>query len=353
MGTIRVAIAGIGNCACSFVQAIYAAKSQKLGENAPGLLHPILAGYRLEDIEIVAAFDVNSNKVGQDLSEAIFTAPNCTTKYYDVPKIGVVVMKSPILDGIGPLLKEIVPLDSNEPADVVKILKDTRSEVLINLLPVGASQAVAYFAEAALSARTAFVNCMPEPVATSPDWNRKFFDAGIPILGDDMKSQIGATTLHRAILDACIRKGGKITQTYQLNFGGNTDFLNMQEAARKLSKKATKSAAIATRLPPNCDFSVGPSDYVPFMKDQKVAYIRIEGNLLLGMPFNIEVRLSVEDSPNAAGIIIDATRLAKKALDLKLRGAVIQASSFLFKNPPVDLPEEEGIVAIEELCALS
>jgi myo-inositol-1-phosphate synthase len=353
MKTIKVAIAGIGNCACSFVQAIYAAKSQKISENSPGLLHPVLAGYRLEDIEIVSAFDVNMNKTGMDLADGIFTAPNCTTKYYDVPKVGVTILKSPILDGISPLLKDMIPTDDSPSVNVAEILKKTQSEILVNLLPVGSSRAVAYFAQAALEAGAAFVNCMPEPIATNPEWNQKFYDAGLPILGDDMKSQIGATTLHRAILDACIRKGGKLIRTYQLNFGGNTDFLNMQETPRKLSKKATKSAAIEARLPKDCNFSVGPSDYVPFMKDHKVAYIRVEGELLLGMPFNIEVRLSVEDSPNAAGIIVDAVRLAKKALDLRLKGAILEVSSFLFKNPPLDMPEEEGFAAIEELCALS
>lgn len=347
---IRVAIAGIGNCASSFIQAVYAAKNNVIKDKSPGLLHSILGGYQLQDIDIVAAFDVNSLKVGKDLADAVFSSPNCTTQYFQVPQTGIKVLKSPVLDGISPLVKEMIPIDDTASVQVAEILKQVKAEVLVNLLPVGSSQAVAYFAQSALDAGCAFVNCIPEPIAANPEWNRKFLEAGLPLLGDDMKSQIGATTLHRAILDACTRKGGKITKTYQLNFGGNTDFLNMQEAHRKVSKKNTKTAAIAAKLDDSASYSVGPSDYVPFMKDHKVAYMRVEGELLLGMSFNIEVRLSVEDSPNAAGIIVDAVRLAKIALDRGMKGTHDQWCAFLFKNPPVDFPEEVGLSSVRELC---
>jgi myo-inositol-1-phosphate synthase len=348
---IKVAIAGFGNCASSFVQAIYAAKSNKISETSPGVMHPNLGGYGIKDIEIVCVFDINKHKVGQDIAHAIKAPPNCTTIYYDLPKTGIIVKKSPILDGLNELLSSLIEIDfKQEPVDVSKELKKAGAEILINLLPVGSTQAVEHFAEACLDARVAFINCMPEKIATNIKWIKKFEDAKIPLLGDDMKSQLGATTLHKSIIDACLNKGAKIINTYQLNFGGNTDFMNMQTPSRKESKRYTKVSPIKKMLKDDVEISVGPSDYVPFLKDNKVAYIRIEGNLLLGMNFSIETRLSVEDSPNAAGVIIDAVRGAKVALDRGVYGPINEVSSFLFKNPPKDFSENESKKVLIKFC---
>lgn len=349
---IRIAIAGIGNCACSLIQVIEAAKQGLLNQEAtPGLTHPVLGGYRLEDIDVVAAFDVNANKVDKDLSEAIFTSPNCTTSYVQVPFQSLKVLKSPVLDGVDDLLEERIPVsEEQKPVDVAEELKKCGAEVLVNLLPVGSEEAVAHFAQASCESGVAFVNCMPEKIANSPKWDEKFKAAQTPILGDDMKSQIGATYLHRAILEACRSKGAKIVNSYQLNFGGNTDFLNMQAAERKKKKKHTKTDAIESLNLEDTKISVGPSDYVPFMEDNKVAYIRLEGELLLGMKFNIETRLSVEDSPNAAGIIIDAIRAAKIALNRQIGGAITDVSAFLFKLPPEKMSDEEASKSFKNFC---
>lgn len=349
---IRVAIAGVGNCASSFTQVIAAAKAGMLDkEVVPGLTHPVLGGYRLQDIEIVAAFDVNANKVGQDLSVAINAAPNCTTQYVTVPLMNVEVLKSPVLDGIDSLLAERIPLDEKQQCvDVAKEIKRAHAEVLVNLLPVGSQEAVAHFAQAALDAKVAFVNCMPEQIANSSQWDEKFKAANLPLLGDDMKSQIGATYLHRAMLEACRQKGARIINSYQLNFGGNTDFQNMQSAERKKKKKHTKTDAIESLDLRDTQISVGPSDFVPFLNDNKVAYIRMEGELLMGMKFNIETRLSVEDSPNAAGIIVDAVRAAKIALDKEMGGAIPDISAFLFKLPPEKMSDDEASKRFKDFC---
>ena len=349
---IRVAIAGVGNCACSFVQVIAAAKEGKFQEELlSGLIHPLVGGYALEDIEIVAAFDVNADKVGKDLSEAIFTSPNCTTQYVSVPFQHLKVLKSPVFDGVDALLEERIPISNNQlPVNVIEELKRSKAQVLVNLLPVGSQEAVAYFVQAAYEAGTAFVNCMPEQIANSAEWNEKFHSASLPLLGDDMKSQIGATYLHRILLEACRQKGAKINTSYQLNFGGNTDFQNMQAVNRKRKKKHTKTDAITSLNLENAQISVGPSDFVPFLNDQKVAYIRVEGELMLGMKFNIETRLSVEDSPNAAGVIVDAVRAAKIALDKGIGGAIADVSAFLFKLPPEKMTDEEANKRFKNFC---
>lgn len=349
---IRVAVAGVGNCACSFVQVIAAAKEGKLDQGViPGLIHPVIGGYRLEDIDIVAAFDVNASKVGKDLSEAIFILPNCTTRYVSVPFQNIQVLKSPVFDGIDPLLEDrILVSEDQPPVNVAEELKRSGAQVLVNLLPVGSQEAVAYFVEAAFEARTAFINCMPEKIANSNVWHEKFKSVQLPILGDDMKSQIGATYLHRAILEACLQKGAKINNSYQLNFGGNTDFQNMQAVNRKMKKKHTKTDAIESLDLRGAQISVGPSDFVPYLNDNKVAYIRVEGELLMGMKFNIETRLSVEDSPNAAGVIIDAVRAAKIAMDKKMGGAIADVSAFLFKLPPKKMSDEEANKRFKDFC---
>jgi myo-inositol-1-phosphate synthase len=349
---IYVAIAGVGNCACSFVQVIASAKDGMMNQKiVPGLIHPALGGYTLEDIEVVAAFDVNAEKVGKDLSEAIFTEPNCTTRYVSVPFQNLTVLKSPVLDGIDPLLADRIPVSKEQkPVNVAEELKRAKAQVLINLLPVGSTEAVEHFVQSAYDARVAFVNCMPEKIANSAQWHEKFKSAQLPLLGDDMKSQVGATYLHRVILEACRQKGAKILNSYQLNFGGNTDFQNMQSLDRKMKKKHTKTDAIESLNLEGTQISVGPSDFVPFLNDNKVAYIRLEGELLMGMKFNIETRLSVEDSPNAAGVIIDAIRAAKIALDRGLGGAIPDVSAFLFKLPPKKMSDEEADRSFKDFC---
>ena len=348
---VRVAIAGVGNCASSFIQAVYAAKADKLGKKGfiPGVPHPILGGYSLSDIDFSVAFDVNNNKVERDLSDAIKAAPNCTTIYFDVPKTGIIVKKSPVLDGVSDFIRELIPIDDTcDPVDVADLLQQTQTDVLVNLLPVGSTKATLFFVEAALAKGIAFVNCIPEKVACNSLIANRFEQAELPVLGDDMKSQIGATTIHRAILEACKNKGALIEKTYQLNFGGNTDFLNMQETSRKLSKKFTKSIAIESAIGSDTDIAVGPSDFVGFMKDQKIAYMNIEGKLLLGMNLSIELKLKVEDSPNAASVIIDAVRAAKYAIDNRIKGQVSQVCGFLFKNPPLKMSEFEALSNFEK-----
>lgn len=349
---IRTAIAGLGNCASSLVQGI--AYCRALGDEAIGLPMPVLGGYRAEDIEIVAAFDVDERKVGRDVSEAIFALPNCTAIFHkDVPKSGVKVLRGPTLDGVTSFMRNqapersFVPSTAKEPtaADVVKSLRDAKVEVMINFLPVGSQEATEFYAGCALEAGVAFVNAIPVFIASNSKWAQSFAARGVPLLGDDFKAQMGATVTHRTLAHLFDLRGAKLDRSYQLNVGGNTDFLNMMDSDRLTHKRHSKTeavqSALVTRLEDN-NVRIGPSDYVPWLNDQKVGYVRLEGRLFGGVPMNMEVRLSVEDSPNAAAMAISAIRCAKIALDKKLSGAIWQASAFLFKHPPRQIEDNEA-----------
>jgi myo-inositol-1-phosphate synthase len=332
---VRVAIAGIGNCASSLIQGVthYAGATGEV----PGLMHSVIGGYGIEDIEFVAAFDVAAAKVGKDLSEAIFSGENNTVKFSEVATTGVTVHRGPTLDGIGKYLAEVVELSTAEPVDVAQVLRDTKADVLINLLPVGSQQAVEFYAEAALAAGTGFVNCIPVFIAGRPEWRARFEEANLPIIGDDIKSQVGATILHRRIAQLFRDRGVKILRTSQLNVGGNSDFRNMLERERLESKKISKTNAVTSVLPyelPAKDVYVGPSDYVPWLEDRKWAHIRVEGEAFGGVPLNMEIKLEVVDSPNSAGITIDAVRMAKYAMDRGIGGALEWSSAYLMKSPP-------------------
>ncbi|MCW2959684.1 MAG: putative 1L-myo-inositol-phosphate synthase [Thermoleophilia bacterium] len=332
---VRVAIAGVGNCASSLIQGVthYAGSTGEV----PGLMHSVIGGYGIEDIEFVAAFDVADAKVGKDLAEAIFSGENNTVKFSEVAPAGVTVQRGPTLDGIGKYLSEVVELSAAEPVDVAQVLRDTKTDVLINLLPVGSQQAVEFYAEAALAAGTGFVNCIPVFIAGRPEWRARFEEANLPIIGDDIKSQVGATILHRRIAQLFRDRGVKILRTSQLNVGGNSDFRNMLERERLESKKISKTNAVTSVLPyelPAKDVYVGPSDYVPWLEDRKWAHIRVEGEAFGGVPLNMEIKLEVVDSPNSAGITIDAVRMAKYAMDRGIGGALEWSSAYLMKSPP-------------------
>ncbi|MBV8045737.1 MAG: hypothetical protein JO171_01175, partial [Paludibacterium sp.] len=347
---IHVAIVGVGNCAASLIQLIHASKQFDYG--FVGVMHQTLGGYGVGQVKVVAAFDVNREKVGRDLAEAIGAAPNCTTRYVAVPVLGVTVAPGAFQDGLGSNLSQEIEVDpaclQTSVDSIVELLRGRHVDVVVNYLPVGARQDTDLYAEASLLAGCAFVNCNPERVATHSAWAERFRLAGVPVLGDDIKSQIGATMLHRRICQALLDRGARVRSTYQLNVGGNADFYNMAERGRAASKKFTKSHAIADLLGPQVEISVGPSDYLPLLKDRKVAYIRLEGNACLDMAFSIEVRLDVEDSPNSAGVAIDAIRCAQLARDRHLSGAIEAPAPFLFKLPPRAVPEPDEKPLLEQ-----
>lgn len=338
---IKTAIIGIGNCSCSLLQAVYAAKGNKLTK---GLAFDKIGGYYTGDIEFTAAFDIDVRKVGKKLSKSILSEPNCTTIYYEVPETSISVSLGKTLDGISDSMQGIVEISPNSATvtqqDIINKLKITQTEVVISYLPVGSEKASDFYAEAAAEAGCAFINCMPSSIATSAKFVRKFKDNNLPLLGDDIKSQIGSTAIHRNLISFLQSKGVQIDKTYQLNIGGNTDFKNMRCSNRSKRKKYTKEKSLK-HLTNNIELGVGPSDHVPFLKDTKVGYIYIEGQGLLGMPFSIEMKLEVEDSPNSAGVAINAIRAAKTALDRNIFGPVNDACPYLFKNPPIDLNEKE------------
>jgi myo-inositol-1-phosphate synthase len=330
----------VGNCASSLVQAVSG------GAGSIGVPRPLFGGYEVSDITFVAAFDVDARKVGLDLSKAIVSPPNCTSTYVEVPVTGVSVECGPLSDGIGPLTRDLIPVADAAAGrtfqDVAATLRAVEADVLICYLPVGSAEATAGYASAALDAEVAFVNCNPEKVATDPGWQRKFTEAGVPLLGDDIKSQLGATTLHRMLIDLCTSRGAVIDRTYQLNVGGNTDFLNMRDPGRASAKRASKMSALEARLDGDTQFGAGPSDYIGLLADRKVAYITLEGRSILGMPFSIEAKLEVEDSPNSAGIAIDAIRAAKAAAERGIGGPVNDACAYLFKIPPVPASDQDA-----------
>ena len=334
---VRVAIIGVGNCASSLVQGVHYYKDAAEDAVIPGIMHPRLGGYHIRDIEFTLGIDVNITKVGKDLSEAIFAEPNNTYKFTDVPKLNVPVVRGMTHDGLGKYLSDVIKKAPGPTADIVKLLKDTKTDVVISFLPVGSEMATKWYVEQIIEAGCAFVNGIPVFIASSEYWAKRFRDAKLPILGDDIKSQVGATILHRQLATLFIDRGVKIDRTYQLNFGGNTDFLNMLERERLESKKISKTNAVTSMIPYDLghdNVHVGPSDHVPWLTDRKWAYIRMEGTTFGDVPLNIEVKLEVWDSPNSAGVMIDALRCAKIALDRKLSGPIVGPSSYFFKTPP-------------------
>jgi len=341
---VRVAIVGVGNCASSFVQGVEFYKNAKKNDFVPGLMHPVLGGYHIRDIEFVAAIDIDSNKVGKDLSEAIFTKPNNTIKFADVPAKGVTVARGMTHDGLGKYLSEIITKAPGPTADIVGILKETQADVVVNYLPVGSEEATKWYAEQILTAGCAMVNCIPVFLAREPYWQKRFVEAGVPIIGDDIKSQVGATIVHRVLTRLMRERGVKLERTSQLNVGGNTDFLNMLERERLESKKISKTNAVTSQLDYDMgakNVHIGPSDYVPWLEDRKWAYIRMEGRTFGDVPLNIELKLEVVDSPNSAGIVIDAVRCAKIGLDRGLAGSLEAPSSYFMKSPPVQHPDDQ------------
>lgn len=334
MGEIRVAIAGVGNCACSLVQGVHSCAPNALYN----LMHGKVGDYGIKDIKFVAAFDIDARKVGRDLSEAIFTEPNCTTKHYSVPYLDIPVQKGPVLDGVGASLQKLIEVDKTPAANVTKVLKDVKADVLVNFLPTGARKATEHYAMSAVKAKVAFINCIPEPIASKPSWQTLFRQNKIPLLGDDIKSQLGATILHRTLLDLCKNRGVMVSGTYQHNIGGNADFLNMQDPERYLSKDISKTEALKSSLVKPSNIKVFHPSFASFLKDYKVSYIGINGKIYSGSPFSLHVLLSVEDSPNSAGVVIDAIRIAKIALDRGMGGSP-PGIGYLFKKPPVELPD--------------
>jgi len=361
MTPIRLAIVGLGNCASALVQGLHYCREH--GTAAVGVLHPQLGGYRPEDIEVVAAFDIDVRKVGRDVAEAIWQAPNCTTVFYpNVPESGVTVRMGAVLDGIANHMGDaedtirFIPADLPQPdtAEVVKALRDSGAEVLINFLPVGSEQATRFYAECALEAGAALVNAMPVLIGSDPAWAARFAERGLPVVGDDFKAQIGATITHRALANLFKMRGVPLSHTYQLNIGGNTDFFNMLDHDRLGTKRVSKTEAVQssvkTRLADG-DIRIGPSDFVPWLKDNKVAFVRMEGVMFGGVPMNLEVRLSVEDSPNAAAVAVDAIRCARIALDRGIGGTLEGPSAFLCKHPPVQHPDEEALERLRRFVA--
>jgi myo-inositol-1-phosphate synthase len=346
-----VAIIGVGNCANSFLQGVEYYKNADAGDFVPGLMHVDLGGYHINDIEFVAAFDVVKGKVGKDLSEAMWAHPNNTIKFCEVPKTGIKVARGMTHDGLGKYLSEIVEKAPGPTDDVVGILKETGADVVVNYLPVGSEEAVKWYTELILNAGCAMVNCMPVFIAREPYWQGRFVEAGVPIIGDDIKSQVGATITHRVLTSLYRERGVKLERTMQLNVGGNSDFLNMLERERLESKKISKTNAVTSMLDYDMgaeNVHVGPSDYVPWLTDRKWAYIRMEGRTFGDVPLNIELKLEVWDSPNSAGVVIDAVRLSTLALDNGVSGALEGPSSYLMKSPPKQIVDDEAYEATEE-----
>ena len=347
---VRVAIVGVGNCANALLQGVEYYRDADPDQFVPGLMHVDLGGYHISDIEFTAAFDVTTTKVGKDLADAIWAHPNDTIKFADVPQTGIKVSRGMTHDGIGKFLSEVVDKAPGETDDVVRILKDTKTDVVVNYLPVGSESATKWYAEQILEAGCAMVNCMPVFIGREPYWQRRFEEAGVPIIGDDIKSQVGATITHRVLTSLFQDRGVKLDKTMQLNVGGNSDFLNMLERERLESKKISKTNAVTSMLDYDIgdkNVHVGPSDYVPWLTDRKWAYIRMEGSSSGDVPLNVELKLEVWDSPNSAGIVIDAVRLAKLALNNGVAGALEGPSAYLMKSPPKQIPDDDAHDAVE------
>lgn len=351
---VRVAIIGVGNCASSLVQGVHYYRDAQPADNVPGLMHVDLGGYHIRDIQFTAAFDVVKGKVGLDLSEALFAHPNNTIKFTDVPNLGVPVNRGMTHDGIGKYLAEVVEKAPGPTDDIVGTLKETKSDVVISFLPVGAEMATKWYVEQVLEAGCAFVNCVPVFIASSEYWAGRFHERGLPIIGDDIKSQVGATIVHRILTSLFNDRGVHLDHTYQLNFGGNMDFYNMLERDRLQSKKISKTGAVTSLIPYAMnkeDIHVGPSDYVPWLTDRKWCYIRMEGTTFGDVPLNLELKLEVWDSPNSAGVVIDAVRCAKLALDRKLDGPIIGPSAYFMKTPPNQFTDDIARQMTEDFIA--
>ncbi len=334
---VRVAIIGVGNCASSLVQGVHYYQNANESDTVPGLMHVNLGGYHVKDIQFTLGIDINATKVGKDLSEAIFAFPNNTYKFADVPHMGVPVVRGMTHDGLGKYLSDVIEKAPGPTSDIVGLLRETKTDVVLNFLPVGSEMATKWYVEQIIEAGCAFVNGIPVFIASSEYWSKRFRDANLPVLGDDVKSQVGATILHRAMTSLFVDRGVRIDRTYQLNFGGNTDFLNMLERKRLESKKISKTGAVTSMIPYELEkdnIHVGPSDHIPWLTDRKWCYIRMEGTTFGDVPLNVETKLEVWDSPNSAGVMIDAVRCAKTALDRKLSGPIIGPSSYFFKKPP-------------------
>jgi myo-inositol-1-phosphate synthase len=354
LGKIKVAIIGVGNCASSLVQGVYYYRNAKEDEMVPGLMHINLGGYHISDIEFVAAIDIDKNKVGKDLSEAIYTLPNNTYKFCDVPLSGVKVARGMTHDGLGKYLSQVIHKAPGATTDIVKLLKDTKTDVVLNYLPVGSESATKWYVEQILQAGCGMVNCIPVFIGSRQDWSDRFADHGLPIIGDDIKSQVGATIVHRVLTKLFVDRGVKLERTYQLNFGGNTDFLNMLERERLESKKISKTGSVTSQLPYKLnpdDIHVGPSDYVPFLLDRKYCHIRMEGRTFGDVPLLVECKLEVWDSPNSAGVVIDALRCVKLAMNKGIKGALTAPSSYFMKTPMIQYSDDEARRLTEEFIA--
>ena len=355
MSKVRVAIAGVGNCATSLVQGVEFYRDAAVDEKIPGLMHTQLGDYHVGDVEFVAAFDVDAAKVGTDLADALDASLNCTIRIADVPHTGVTVQRGPTLDGLGMHYLASIEESAEKPVDVAQALRDAEVDVLVSYLPVGSEEADKFYAQAAIDAGCAFVNALPVFIASDPEWAQKFTDAGLPIVGDDIKSQVGATITHRVMAKLFEDRGVRLDRTMQLNVGGNMDFKNMLDRDRLESKKLSKTQAVTSNLhngplaglKSGRDVHIGPSDYVEWLDDRKWAYVRLEGSAFGEVPLNLEYKLEVWDSPNSAGIIIDAVRVAKIALDRKVAGPVDSASSYLMKSPPIQLSDDEASAKLE------
>lgn len=351
MPEIRVAIVGVGNSASALIQGIEYYKNAKEDTNVPGLMHVNFGGYHIRDVRFVAAFDVNKNKIGKDLAEAIFTKPNCAVKFANVPPLGVKVSSGPILDGVAEHMKEpfnVYNENETKTTDVVETLKETKTEILVNYLPVGSWKATRFYAQAALDAGCAFINCMPEFIASDKQWSEKFKEKGLPVAGDDVKSQLGATILHRNLVRLCVDRGVIVDETYQLNLGGDTDFQNMTVEERLKTKRISKTEAVKSLVPYDLPTRIGPSDYVPFLENKKICYLWLKGRKFGDRPLTLTVKLEVEDSPNSAGVVIDVIRAVKLALDRKISGPLISVSSYAFKHPPIQVPDSTAKQWVED-----
>jgi myo-inositol-1-phosphate synthase len=351
MGSVRVAIVGVGNCASSLVQGVEYYKDADPESRVPGLMHVQFGPYHVRDVEFVAAFDVDAKKVGRDLAEAIGASENNTIKICDVPPTGITVQRGPTLDGLGQYYREMITESDDPHVDVVQVLRDARADVLVSYLPVGSEQADRYYAQCALDAGVAFVNALPVFIASDPQWAAKFTEAGVPIIGDDIKSQVGATITHRVLAKLFEDRGVELLRTYQLNVGGNMDFMNMLERTRLQSKKVSKTQSVTSQIPHEMEKAavhIGPSDHVPWLDDRKLAFVRLEGKAFGDVPLSLEYKLEVWDSPNSAGVIIDAIRAAKIALDRGIGGPLLSAASYLMKSPPEQYGDDAARDAVEK-----
>jgi myo-inositol-1-phosphate synthase len=340
----------VGNSASALIQGVHYYKDAKENANVPGLMHVNFGPYHIRDVKFVAAFEVNKDKIGKDLSQAILTSPNCCEKFAKVPSLHVKVTGGPVLDGAAEHMKKVFNVYKNEvsPEHVVDVLKESKAQILLNYLPVGSHKAARFYAQSALDAGCAFINCMPEFIASDGSWSRKFEERGLPIAGDDIKSQLGATILHRNIAKLCVDRGVIIDETYQLNLGGDTDFLNMTVEERLKTKRVSKTEAVTSMVPYDLPTRIGPSDYVPFLGNKKICYLWLKGRKFGDRPLTVFVKLEVEDSPNSAGVVIDIIRAVKIALDRKIAGALLSISSYAFKHPPIQVPDATAKQAVEE-----